>query len=137
MTPARSDTPDRPDSRGAFLEATEALVTDIAGAELERQLEAARTDELARDYLELEQVMAILRIGATKARELVRTGTLASLQPGKKILVPRSEVIRYAEAQLLRGREVRPGSFRRVTKVEGQEVEATYPHENAVERVDD
>lgn len=76
-------------------------MADVAAEEAARIL--AEQDELAREYLELERVAGILHMGMTKLRRLIRTGQIASFQPGKKILVPRTEVIRYAEG-LLAGR---------------------------------
>jgi len=102
LTPKRIDTDRRAATREAFLGATEALMAEIAADEAQRLL--AERDELAREYLTLEQVMDILRIEQTKAYELVRTGKLASLRPGKKILVPRAEVIRYMDEQVARSR---------------------------------
>jgi excisionase family DNA binding protein len=100
LTPTRGDDPRRAATREAFLGATEALIAEVAADEAERLL--ASHDELTREYLELEQVMAILRLRRTKVYELVRTGVLASFQPGKKILVPRAEVVRYADELLAR-----------------------------------
>jgi excisionase family DNA binding protein len=101
LTTTRVDPDRRAASRDAFVVATEALMADVAAEEAARIL--AEQDELAREYLELERVAGILHIGMTKLRRLIRTGQIASFQPGKKILVPRTEVIRYAEG-LLAGR---------------------------------
>lgn len=104
MTPKLTTTADdesrRSTSREAFIEATEAYVSEVAAAQARRILE--EDDELVREYLELDQVRRILRVGWTRMRELVRTGELASVQPGKRILVPRAELVRYLDEQLRR-----------------------------------
>lgn len=100
MSPKVSPTPDDEARRQAYVQASEALITGIA------QRVVADDDELYREFLDLPQVAAILKVGETRIREMVRTGELGSLRPGKRILVPRAELLRYRDEQLRRGRAV-------------------------------
>ena len=47
--------------------------------------------------LRVEELMPILNIGRNTAYELVRSGTIRSIRVGRKILIPKSEVIRFLE----------------------------------------
>lgn len=96
MSPKLSPTPPDEQRRRAYLEASEAFVAGIA----ERVV--AEDDDLYREFLDLPQVAAILRVGETRIRAMVRSGELASLKPGKRILVPRAELLRYRDEQLRR-----------------------------------
>ncbi|MFB2022231.1 helix-turn-helix domain-containing protein [Pseudoflavonifractor sp. P01025] len=47
--------------------------------------------------LRVEELMPILNIGRNTAYELVRSGTIRSIRVGRKILIPKSEVVRFLE----------------------------------------
>ena len=47
--------------------------------------------------LRVEELIPILNIGRNTAYELVRSGTIRSIRVGRKILIPKSEVIRFLE----------------------------------------
>lgn len=51
------------------------------------------TLDLAPDVLTVEEVAEILRVGRNHAYELVRTGVIASVKLGRRIIVPKASVV--------------------------------------------
>ncbi len=51
------------------------------------------TLDLAPDVLTVEEVAEILRVGRNHAYELVRTGVIASVKLGRRIIVPKANVV--------------------------------------------
>lgn len=52
------------------------------------------------DMIDIKQLCEMLSCGKTKAYQLVAAGTFRTLRIGKKMLIPKADVINFLEKQL-------------------------------------
>jgi len=68
------------------------------------------------DILRVQDIQSALRIGRTRAYELVKEGKLARLRVGNKILVPKKSLIEYVEQNCYNQKAADAESHLEVTK---------------------